>query len=97
MNWSKAKNWLIVLFIGVNLFLVFTIIRTNVQSSTIDRDTIANIVNILQENGIAVEADVIPQSMPDLGPIDVMNSLSDYDALAALVLDANAQKAADTP
>lgn len=97
MNWSKAKNWLIVLFIGVNLFLVFTIIRTNVQSSTIDRDTIANIVNILQENGIAVEADVIPQSMPDLGPIDVMNSLSDYDALAALVLDANAQKAADKP
>lgn len=97
MNWSRAKNWLIVLFIGVNLFLIITIFRTNLQASTIDKDTIADTVRILQNSGIAVGEDVIPDKLPNLGPIDVTNSLSDYDAFAALVLGENVQKAADKP
>ena len=48
MNWSRAKNWLIVLFIVVNLFLIYTIISTDIQSSTIDKETISDVVDILK-------------------------------------------------
>ena len=97
MNWSRAKNWLIILFIGVNLFLVFTIIRTNLQSSSIDKETVANAVNIMRTNGITVAAETIPNQLPNLGPIDVSNSLTDYDALVSRVLGDDAVKELDKP
>ncbi len=97
MNWSRAKNWLIILFIGVNLFLVFTIIRTNLQSSSIDKETVANVVNIMKTNGITVAAETIPNQLPNLGPIDVSNNLTDYDALVSRVLGDDAVKEPDKP
>lgn len=97
MNWSRAKNWLIILFIGVNLFLVFTIIRTNLQSSSIDKETISDVVNIMKTNGITVAAETIPNQLPNLGPIDVSNNLTDYDALVSCVLGENAVKEPDKP
>lgn len=97
MNWSRAKNWLIILFIGVNLFLVFTIIRTNLQSSSIDKETVANVVNIMRTNGITVAAETIPNQLPNLGPIDVSNNLTDYDALVSRVLGDDAVKEPDKP
>lgn len=93
MNWSRAKNWLIVLFLGLNLFLIFTILRINIQSSTIDKETVANVVSIMHANGITVSADNIPTKMPNLGPINVANNVVDYDALAWRVLGDGYEKA----
>lgn len=93
----KGENWLIILFIGVNLFLVFTIIRTNLQSSSIDKETVANVVNIMKTNGITVAAETIPNQLPNLGPIDVSNSLTDYDALVSRVLGNDTVKEPDKP
>lgn len=86
MNWSGAKNWLIVLFLGINIFLVFTLIKINTQSSVIDRQTIEDTAQILQKSNITVSADTIPDSLPKLGAIDVYNSVSDTDELAKKIL-----------
>lgn len=93
MNWSRAKNWLIVLFLGLNLFLVFTIIQINMQSSTIDKETVDNVVQIMKTNGITVSADSIPTKMPNLGPINVANDVVEYDELAQRVLGDGYEKA----
>ena len=75
----------------------FTIIRTNLQSSSIDKETVANVVNIMKTNGITVAAETIPNQLPNLGPIDVSNNLTDYDALVSRVLGDDAVKEPDKP
>ncbi len=86
MNWSGAKNWLIILFLGINIFLVFTLIKINTQSSVIDRQTIEDTADILKKSNITVSADIIPNSLPKLGTIDVYNSVTDTDELAQKIL-----------
>lgn len=97
MNWSGAKNWLIVLFIGVNLFLAFTIIWTDMYSFSIDKETIASTAEIMRRNGIEVDKECIPSKMPTLGPVDVANSIIDYDALAVRILGDGLVKEQDKP
>lgn len=82
MNWSGAKNWLIILFLGINIFLVFTLVKSNIQSSYIDKQTIEGTVDILAKSGITVAADIIPNDIPKLGAIDVENSLTDFNETA---------------
>lgn len=86
MNWSGAKNWLIVLFVSINIFLIFTIVKSDMRLSVIDAGTIEQTVEILQRNNIFVKADVIPTKTPKLGSIDVQNSVADFDEFAKRVL-----------
>ena len=86
MNWSGAKNWLIVLFVSINIFLIFTIVKSDMRLSVIDAGTIEQTVEILQRNNIFVKADIIPTKTPKLGAIDVQNSVADFDEFAKRIL-----------
>ena len=86
MNWSGAKNWLIVLFVSINIFLIFTIVKSDMRLSVIEAQTINQTVEILRQNDIFVSADIIPTKMPKLGAIDVENSIADFDNSAKKIL-----------
>lgn len=92
MNWSGAKSWLIVLFAAINIFLIFTLIQINTQSSAIDKQTISDTVNILKKSDITVNPDIIPDTLPKLGAIDVYNNASDTDKLAEQILGEDKSK-----
>lgn len=95
MNWSGAKNWLIALFLGINIFLVFMLVKSNIQSSYIDKNTIDGTVKILAENGISVNADIIPDDIPKLGAIDVRNNVENFDETARQFLGEGFEKTAE--
>ena len=86
MNWSGAKNWLIVLFVSINIFLIFTIVKSDMRLSVIETQTIEQTVEIMRQNNIFVSADIIPTKMPKLGAIDAINSVTDFDEFAKRML-----------
>lgn len=89
MEWSKAKNWLILLFLCINLFLIGYIINRNIQSSYIDPDTIQQTVAVLEKNSITIDTAIIPTKIPSVGTLEVRNALTDPQELATIVLGNN--------
>ncbi len=71
MNLGKVKTFLIVLFLGINVYLVIS----NFISTRffIDSKTITNTVEILDENGITVDEKLIKKSVINLKNIDTNN------------------------
>ena len=73
MDWSKAKNILIIAFIITNLFLIFNIqsnlYQNNALSVLKDRN-IEDVVSILEEKNIKVEAE-IPRILLQMPVLDV--------------------------
>ena len=96
MNWAGAKNWLIVLFVTINIFLVITIVKSDMQSSVIEDKTIQSTVKILRQSDIFIDAKTIPTKMPKLGAIDVENSISDFDVFAEKILGESYIKESNT-
>ena len=90
MNWSRTKTWLIVLFIGINLFLIFTLVKENIAQSTISEQMVADTVAILARNDIKVDNQLIPRKMPALSAVAVHNSVTDQKALAEALLGGKA-------
>ncbi len=86
MNWSRTKTWLIVLFVGINLFLLFTIVKENIVKSTISEQMITDTVEILARNGITVEPQTIVRKMPSLSAVEVQNTITDQAAFAEKLL-----------
>ncbi len=86
MNWSRTKTWLIVLFVGINLFLLFTIAKENIVKSTISEQMVTDTIAILAKNGIAVEPQTIVRKMPDLSAVQVQNTVTDQKAFAQKLL-----------
>jgi|GEM_PF-430274 len=95
MNWARAKTWLIVLFLCVNAFLLYYIVKSHIESSYVDRKTIEQTVAMLQKNGISVDINIIPTRLPNLNPIEMDNALKDNDALAQAVLGGGYTKLTD--
>ena len=90
MNWSRTKTWLIVLFIGINLFLLFTIAKENIAQSTISEKMVADTVAILQRNSITVDPKIIPRKMPILSAMEVVNTMTSADEIADALLGGDA-------
>lgn len=90
MNWSRTKTWLIVLFIGINLFLIFTLVKENIAQSTISEQMIEDTVAILARNDIQVDNQLIPRKMPALSAVAVHNSIADQKAMAEALLGGKA-------
>ena len=86
MNWSGAKNWLIILFVALNIFLVFTLIKSDMQTSVIEKETVLQTIDVLKQNGITCSEQIIPTKMPKLGSIDVQNSVYDPYTFASTLL-----------
>lgn len=96
MNWSKAKNWIIVLFIGLNIFLIAKLVLISINSSTIDKDIIEKTVSVLNSNGIKISEEHIPNKIPKLNSVEVTNSIYDKDIFAKSLLGNNFQKHFDS-
>ena len=58
MNFSRAKSYLIVVFVIVNLFLVYNLISMS-SSDRISVDTIENTIEILNKNNIKLDKKLI--------------------------------------
>ena len=55
MDWSKAKNILIIVFVVLNIFLlVYSSIYR--EKSTVSKEAVATVVNILGKNKVIIDA-----------------------------------------
>ena len=59
MNWPRVKMILIILFLCINIFLLYNMFSSSWRSSSIDKQTVANVVEILSKNGIRINGDLI--------------------------------------
>lgn len=90
MNWSRTKTWLIVLFVGINLFLLFTIAKENIAQSTISEKMVTDTVAILARNGFSIDPDILPRKMPTLSAVEVVNTMTSASETANALLGENA-------
>lgn len=72
MNWERVKNFLIFLFIGINIFLVGFMLSSAHTTTSITESVINDTVHLLSANGVSVESDIIPLSVKSPGTFDVM-------------------------
>ena len=86
MNWSGAKNWLIALFAGLNIFLIIMLVGVSSNSVKLEAQVISDTVTILKNNGIEIDESIIPEKIPKLNTVEVSNAVSDKNAFAKLLL-----------
>ncbi len=72
MNWERVKNFLIVLFIGINIFLVVFMLTSFNNSASVNKSVVKDTVSILNANGISINEDIIPSSISNPGTFDVV-------------------------
>lgn len=92
MNWERVKNFLIILFIGINIFLVVFMFGSVRTSTSITKAVVNDTVNLLSANSIAIDSKIIPLSVNNPGTFDVVaiNVDSSYTSSKALT-DSNIQ------
>lgn len=81
MDWSKAKNILIIAFIITNIFLIYHIEKDMINQDALEARSegkIREVVNILKERNIEVEADV-PMEVMAMAVLDVEYTTYDLD------------------
>ncbi len=86
MDWSKAKNILIIAFIVTNVFLVITIERNLFQEQSIPLPidkTMEGIIHVMQEKDIHIEID-IPRTMAPMSVLEVEYETYEDDGISSL-------------
>lgn len=73
MNWEKVKSFLIVLFLCINILLVITTVRSIRTATSVSFETITDTAALLENNGIAINPDIIPRSVDNIDNIDLTN------------------------
>ncbi len=77
MSWKKIKTFLILLFLLINLYLIFSTNGSVIKFESvtaIDEETINKTVEILHHNyDISLKADVVPSKINNINIIDVTN------------------------
>lgn len=77
MNLGRVKSFLIILFLGINIYLI-----CNWYISSrffVSRETIRNTIDILSEYGIELKEDIVPKSTVNLRNIDTANIIYTSD------------------
>jgi regulatory protein YycI of two-component signal transduction system YycFG len=72
MNWGKLKNFLIGLFLIINIFLVITMITQERKNTLIPVQTINDTVSVLEKNDILVDASIIPTDVKNISEFTVI-------------------------
>ncbi len=88
MNWSKAKNILIMAFIITNIFLIYNInedIKANNYFYEVSEERIQDVINILEDRNIFIDTD-IPQETPKLPMVTVEYETYDGEKIAKDIL-----------
>lgn len=92
MYWSKVKTILIVLFAGINIFLLVNMIISLNQSIVISNQTINNTVEVLQKNDIIIDDQIIPRRTQNVSFLVIENAIQDTQKFVSGVLDKPYQK-----
>lgn len=77
MNSSNIKNFLIVLFLGINIYLLGSLIIS--ADFRIDSEAVDSAVSVLKNNGISVSKDIIPTEAKSLKNVDTQNIIYKSD------------------
>lgn len=72
MNWEKVKTFLIILFFGINVFLVGFMLNSVKITSSASKTVIDDTVAILTANSINITNEQIPYSITNPGTFDAM-------------------------
>ena len=94
MDWSKAKNVLIIAFIITNIFLIFHIQKDMFNKDALssrNEDKIKEVIHILEERGIKVET-VVPMEVVELPVLEVEYITHDTEELEQLFLVDNSSE-----
>lgn len=84
MDWSKAKNILIIAFIITNILLIYVLVGdVNIDEPTIKDDFIEQVIELLKDKNITI-ATQIPKEIPYLNTITVAYEKSNIDKLNRL-------------
>lgn len=78
MNFTRAKSYLIVFFILVNLFLAYNLYKIS-NSGEITKETVNNTVSILKNKGIKFDPSVIKEKNTVMFNLNLSNPLSDIE------------------
>lgn len=87
MDWSKAKNILIIAFIITNIFLFYNVYKNMNENNFfyINDETVEDVKKILEERNIFIETEV-PKKVPSLPILKVKYETYDGDELAKKIL-----------
>lgn len=85
MEWSKLKNIILLILAAANLFLLVIVVRQEVQGADLQHQARLNAISFLEEKGIQVPEDLVPQTMT-LRPQTVERDLEAECAQAASLL-----------
>lgn len=89
MNLGKVKSFLILLFLGINIYLVVTLfLSTRFFENT---DAVTNCASLLESRGIVLKAETVPKYTVNLKGIDTRNAVYAISALQSddVVRDGN--------
>lgn len=90
MSWKNIKTFLIVLFLIINIYLIFSVNGFDFKkpnTSYVNKKTVSDTINILKNNyNIEINEQTVPESVDNIGIIDVTNIIytdsfknSEYD------------------
>lgn len=85
MNWSKAKNILIIFFLCTDLFLLSIMLLSTQRTSVVTDDIIDYTITILNNNRIYIDPNIIPRRTNRLPMAEAYNIISDYESFAKLL------------
>ncbi len=68
MNWKNIKTFLIILFLLVNIYLIFLSANHN-KASMISDDSINEAINLLENNNIKIDKNIIPRNSENNNPV----------------------------
>lgn len=95
MDFGKAKSVLIVLFLFVNLFLIYHLFSLSDDSIRIDRTSIDDTITLLNQRGITIDKELIPTRLDHMDYLELSNPLIDADQFASTLVKST-QKNGDT-
>lgn len=85
MQWSKLKNIILLILVITNLSLLYFVVRDMLEQYRFETEARANAISFLEEKGIRVAEEQVPQQMK-LRPQTVERNLAEESALAAALL-----------
>lgn len=77
MNFGKAKNVLIFLFLAINIFLAYYYLTLSDTSIKVDEDSLAATVDILQKKGVVLDPAVVPEKTEKTYILELYNPFQD--------------------
>lgn len=79
MNLGKVKSFLILLFLGINIYLIATMFLSTRFFE--DPKALENCVTLLEEHGITLKKEVVPRYTVNLKGVDTRNAIYAISAL----------------